>query len=329
LDPARRSVVFAGEEHAALLCAALPEPYACVMDRRNFARLTAKRGRVAAAFVDLDLLGQIDGERSSVPIVGITDARTLPEAMRAFARFPWLSHLVSADLLASPQAATHLAQLLERMMFGVEQAVLGPSGIGRVAMLARASRRAARFDRIHEFFSKRQMSTRMLSTIDEIVEELVMNALYDAPFEAGYFSRAMPRTQDVELPPDRACEISYGIERDNVFVRVRDPFGALTRVRLLAVLDRCSSKAVSLDESRGGAGLGLWRVFASASSVAITVVPGRATDILVRIATKNGRFAGGLAATHLYLSEETSAESRAPDDDGDLFDHSVTLVGVV
>jgi hypothetical protein len=155
-----------------------------------------------------------------------------------------------------------------------------------------------------------------------------MNALYDAPVESGYFKQAVSRTEDVEMPPDHACEISYGIERGNAFVRVRDPFGALQRHRLLEVLNRCNRGTVSLDESRGGAGLGLWRVFTTASTVAVTVIPGRITDILVGIVTKNGRITPGLLAAHMFFAADpaTSLDTMAADDDHDLFDQSITLV---
>ena len=152
------------------------------------------------------------------------------------------------------------------------------------------------------------------------------NALYDAPVEAGYFKNVVPRTQDVNLPPNCACEISYGIDETNGFLRVRDPFGAFTRARLLGVLARCSGGGVSLDESRGGAGLGLWRVFSIASTVAITVVPGRLTDILVGIVTKDaGKRAPGqrLLAVHLFFNSNT--EDALPDEH-DVLDDSVAIV---
>src|SRR5262249_5765420 len=149
------------------------------------------------------------------------------------------------------------------------------------------------------------VSARTIASSSDVAEELVTNALYDAPVEAGYFKRAVQRTEDVQLPPEHACEISYGLEHDSVFVRVRDPFGALTRCRLLGVLNRCQATGISLDESRGGAGLGLWRIFATASTIAITVIPGLLTDILVRIETRRRRSATKqLLAAHLFFPEE-------------------------
>jgi hypothetical protein len=309
----------------------LPEPFVLVRNRAEFVAQISKRGRVAAAFVDLALIPQVESERHNVPIVGLLDRSASPAltaTINALSMYPWLAHLIAAPMLETPFARAHLTLLVERLVDGAEQAVLGPSGIGRVALLARASRREQRFERMQEFFAKQGMSARTLSTLHEIAEELVMNALYDAPLEAGYLTTPVPRTEDIAIPPDRACEISYGIERGNAFVRVRDPFGALQRTRLFEVLNRCNHSGVTLDESRGGAGLGLWRVFTTASTVAITVVPGRITDILVGVATKSGRMLPGLLATHFFFAQEstTNRPQLAEDDDRDLFDESITLV---
>ena len=325
-------VVFASEAHASGLCAALPQPYVRVTSRAALIAETAKR-TVAAAFVDVDLLYQIAGELANVPIVGIIDdlpSETLSKTLRSLDSFPWLSHVITSSMLATPMAPVHLHMLLDRFALGPAHDMLGAGGVGRVALLARASRREARFERMHEFFAKRGLSSRTIAAIGEVSEELVMNALYDAPVEAGFFDHAIPRTEDVDLPVDRACEISYGLEGDNVFVRLRDTFGALSRSRLIEVLNRCNKGAVALDESRGGAGLGLWRVFSTASTISITVIPGQLTDVLIGLSTKDGRLAKQLLAVHLFFVPimDGAVTNLVSDDDRGLLDHSITFVGV-
>lgn len=284
------------------------------------------------AFVDAELLPQLDGEALCVPIVGIMD-EALAGAVRLLDAFPWLSHVVAVSMLSSPLARAHLSMLLDRLEEGPEQRILGDAGIGRVALLASSSHRETRFERMREFFAKQRLSSRAITSLNDLAEELVTNALYDAPVEAGYFATPVPRTVDVDLPPERACEISYGVENSTMFVRVRDPFGALTRPRLLGVLNRCNAAdGVVLDETRGGAGLGLWRIFSAASSIAITVIPGRLTDILVRIETKKGRPIKQLLAIHTFFVVEEDAwidgaQGRfAADHDYDLMDDSFTFV---
>ena len=324
-------MVFAKEASAALLVAALPGPHVRVSSRAELIATIATRAP-AVVFVDFDLLPQIAGATTNVTIVGIID-EPLAGAVRAFNSFPWLSHLVTSTMLSNPLAGSHIATFLERLQFGPEQYVLGANGVGRVALLVSSARREARFERMREFFSSHRVPARTIASINDVAEELVTNALYDGPVEAGYFKTPVPRSENVELPPEHACEISYGIEQGSVFVRIRDPFGALTRNRLLGVLNRCNTTGVPLDESRGGAGLGLWRVFSAASTIAITVIPGRLTDILVRLETKKRRSGGKqLCAIHMFFPEEHSldgAQGRfAADHDSDLMDDSFTALFV-
>ena len=332
VDEKRVAFVFARDTCAALIIGALDRPHLRLRTRAEFvaARL---RHDPAIAFVEADLIPLIEGETTKLVVVAIVDD-TLAEAVRSLSSFPWLSHLVTVAMLAMPRASVHLERLIEQLEHGPTQHVMGTAGVGRVALLAASSRREARFERMREFFSTQGMTARTVTLITDVAEELVTNALYDAPAEAGYFKTPVARTSDVDLPPEHACEISYGIEQGSAFVRIRDPFGALGRDRVIGVLNRCNATDVALDESRGGAGLGLWRVFSSASTISITVIPGRLTDILVRIETKKGRSIGkSMLAIHMFFPDELAldgAQSRfAADHDADLMDDSFTALGML
>src|SRR5689334_10970505 len=115
------SVIFAGEAHAALLCELIPTPYVCVTNRQEFLAQVQKRGVFTVAFVDVDLLYQLDGVRMTAPVIGIIDGTptdTLPRTVKLYDQYPWLSHVVSASMLASPLARPQLTMLLERLLYG-------------------------------------------------------------------------------------------------------------------------------------------------------------------------------------------------------------------
>jgi hypothetical protein len=307
----------------------LPARHVCVTSCEQL--IDATISRAAVAYIDMELIEHVGEGKLGVPAVAIiepsAEASTVSTAIHAFDRYPWLAHVIAAPLLETPHAAAHLATLLERLCSpGTDHHILGAEGKGRVALLARASRRDARFERMREYFVVHGQSPRTISALVEVAEELVMNALYDAPVEGGYFTTPRQRDTDVELPVDLACEISYGFDNGCAFVRVRDPFGALERDRLLDVLTRCSGgSGVALDESRGGAGLGLWRVCTMASTLAISVIPGALTDIFVTVAPRDRRSPRQLQACHLFFGTKKDDSQALVDDDG-LIDQSVTLV---
>lgn len=321
------TVVFAREAHAALLRAALPEVIRVENCVELFSVTTASR---AVSFMDAELLGQFDAESIDGPVVAIINGgpndALLPRTIRVLETYPWVSHVVSTSMITGPRGREHLRLLVERFQEPAvddDVGMLAHEGFGRVALIARASRRAARFDRMREFFAKFRVSGRTIEKLVELAEELVMNALYDAPAEAGYFAKPRSRDEDVELPPDLACQISYGLEDGTAFVRVRDAFGALTRARLLQVLSRCNKPEVVLDESRGGAGLGMWRIFSIASTVAVTVVPSSLTEILVTV-PRESRAPRLLQAVHLFFADVPDEPALVHDHE--LLDHSVSLI---
>ena len=323
-------LILASEDHTAKLCELISFECKRVKNKEELVAL-AKRHNPVAACIDIELCSALAGELPNIPIVGIIDAlpgETLPKAVQALCAHPSIAHVIAAPLLTSTLARAQLKNLFGRLTGGLEHDLLGTASVGRVAMLRQASRRGARFERMQQYFSKHGMSPRVISLVHEVAEELVMNAIYNAPTEAGYFKGPVSRMDDVTLPPDRACEVSYGIEDGTAFVRVRDSFGALRRSRLLEVLKRCASNNVTLDESRGGAGLGIWRVFSSATTIAITVIPGRLTDILIRMAPKQGKAARQVLAIDLFFLPDSSAvpEKLTLDHDIDLLDRSVTVV---
>jgi hypothetical protein len=330
VDPSARTIVFAREATGSLLQQLLPPPIVLVRNRAELNAAISTRSGVA--FIDVDLLDQVDGATARLPIVAVLDCaptEALAETVPLLISYPWLSHVVCSAMLQAPNAHKHLALFRERLAVGPELSLLGSDGIGRTALLTSSTRRHARFNRMREFFTNQGLSPRTIATLLEVAEELVMNALYDAPAEAGFF-QPRPRVEDVELPLALACEISYGIEGATAFIRVRDPFGAFSRPRMTHVLARCNSKGVVLDESRGGAGLGLWRVFTVASNIAITVVPGSLTEFLVGIRLQSGRaVAKQFDACHLFFapaSEHYESLAIVPDEAQQLVDKSVTMV---
>ena len=310
----------------ALLSAGLRGRSVVVSSLAAFLDATSTIG--AVGFVDLDRLSELAPEIPYVPIVALTN-NMLMEMIGALEEWPWLSHLLATDLLSSPLASPYLAMLMDELESWPARRIagvgVGVGGVGRVSLVANSSRRAARVERMCAFFLKQGISERTTALLSDAAEELVANALYDAPFEAGYFKAARPRTENVDLPPNFACEISYGVERSNVFLRVRDPFGALSRGRVIRVLERCSKADVVPDESRGGAGLGLWRVFSAASTIAITVVASRLTDILVGIATKDGPSrAAGKRLLGVHLSFNSNSDESVQIDE-EALDMSVAI----
>ncbi len=264
-------------------------------------------------FLDRGAVGEIasaDGISIVNAVIAICD-EPLQTAVLWLQPYPWISHVLSASMLEHPFVEEHLENVLRTLTSSSSPRLLdwlGPSLTGRRIRLTHAHKRIARIERMSEFFDGKGVSSRSLQTLRDAAEELLTNAFYDAPVAAKVMKQPVSRSEDVQLPDDSACDLAYGCRDDIAIVRVRDPFGSLTRQRLVDVLTRCArtDMGVEVDESMGGAGLGMWRIFAGASFVGVSVVKDRYTEMLVGVVKR----APGARpfAFHLYFRD--SAKRR-------------------
>ncbi|MDB4961822.1 MAG: response regulator receiver protein [Myxococcales bacterium] len=255
------------------------------------AQLDAQLDSKTVSFVDSSTIAELEGTELSGNVIAVCDG-TLQSSIGWLPTRPWLSHVLSASMLDHPLATEHLTNVINTLTGGERPRLLdwlGPTMSGRRVRLAQASRRVERLERMSDFLDSKGVGARTIEHLRDAAEELLTNAFYDAPVSAGAVDHPISRTQDVTLPDDDACDLVYGCRDDLAIVRLRDPFGSLTRTRLVEVLTRCArtDMQVEVDESMGGAGLGLWRIFSAASFVAISVVSGRHTEFLVGIAKKS------------------------------------------
>jgi|GEM_PF-2847008 len=309
-----RSIVWMSEPLSRELLAVLPagpSGITFVGSAREF--LAARCDAKTVAFLDNSTLAELGTAAPTGPVIAICDD-TLQSSVAWLTRYPWLSHVMSTGLLRHPIAAEHLGNVMATVTSGHKVRLLdwlGPSLAGRRVRLAHASRRVDRLERMAGYFESREVSGRTIQLLRDAAEELLTNAFYDAPVAAGVLDQPISRTQDVALSEDSACDMVYGCRDDLAIVRVRDPFGSLSRTRLVEVLTRCArtDMGVEVDETMGGAGLGLWRIFSAASFVAISVVNNRHTEFLVgigkRVASATRPF-----AFHLFFKDHGRAARR-------------------
>lgn len=251
------------------------------------------------------VLSQYDG---AAEIIAFSDD-TVQTAIHWLASGPAIAHVTSVTMLDDPYCAELFGNVIASLEAGHKPRLLdwlSDDAVGRRVRLTHAGRRGDRLDKLSAFFTANSLGSRTVEQLRDAAEELLTNAFYDAPVAAGVMKRPVSRTQDIELPDDCGCDLAYGVRGQLAIVRVRDPFGSLTRQRLIDVLVRCSrtDMGVEVDETMGGAGLGMWRIFSAATFVAVSVVNGRHTEILVGI-TKRAASRPRPFSFHLFFREAT------------------------
>jgi hypothetical protein len=118
----------------------------------------------------------------------------------------------------------------------------------------------------------------------KVAEELLMNAIYDAPHDDQGKSlyNHLERTVELELKPEEYATFRYACDGTFIAVSVVDRFGALTRKTIIDYLARCFDPEHSTAdiEGKGGGGNGLFQIIQSSSLTAFNVRPKSQTEVI-------------------------------------------------
>ena len=126
------------------------------------------------------------------------------------------------------------------------------------------------------------MRRQVRTQIGAVCEELLMNALYDAPVDAAgrpIFADVDPHDRKGTHSP-RPVSIRYAATDSHFAIAVRDRFGRLAKNTILSYIEKCISSPVQIDRKTYGAGLGLYLVANAAASYIVNVAYGIATEVV-------------------------------------------------
>jgi hypothetical protein len=131
---------------------------------------------------------------------------------------------------------------------------------------------------IQEFVAALAVPRRVAEMFGELGHELIMNAMYDAPIDAhGRPKYANDRKAEIVLDDVERPIVRLGTDGTRLVLQVRDPFGRLERRHVVDGLAR--GLAGEMDQSHGGAGLGMMVCHNASSAMFFDVSRGRHTEV--------------------------------------------------
>ncbi|MBC7467236.1 MAG: hypothetical protein H7256_14695 [Bdellovibrio sp.] len=119
-------------------------------------------------------------------------------------------------------------------------------------------------------------SDNVSESVEAILEELYMNAMFDAPKEAVNRGQVNCKYEDGQYAVIRIFQ-----NESRLAVVCEDPFGSLNLTKLMNRMDEVYQKgagsAIRLDDDANGAGLGCVMMFEHCESLFLGVMPGQRT----------------------------------------------------
>jgi len=210
-------------------------------------------------------------------------AEPLKRALRYLVETPRIDHVFGRKDFESPPRDWELLMIARRLVAPGAPPPLpayldwGCTAI-ELAIRATADRDHA-VARVQELVGGLGVPKRIGDTLGELAHELIMNAMYDAPIDAhGRPKYAGDRKAEIQLEADERPRVRAGTDGSRFVLQVSDPFGRLERHHVVEGLER-GLVAGELDQTHGGAGLGMMVCHNATSAMFFDVARGRHTEV--------------------------------------------------
>ncbi len=227
--------------------------------------------------------------REGAQLVGVTP----PSNLDAFTRLlgdPRCNHVLTADDNGFNMVTITVQKFVTGDQFGIEKYL--PQGTEvHLTRLREYKGRTAAIDEVLAYAEKVGVRRQVRSAIGQVCEELLMNALYDAPID----EQGNPMFAEVELKArleklsPRPVSIRYAATETGFAVSVRDRFGRLDKATVLRYIDKCLHSPQQIDRKMYGAGLGIYLIANAATQFVLNVAPGMATEVVCTFDRKVAR----------------------------------------
>ncbi len=217
--------------------------------------------------------------RTSAPYLIVLARATLTAAVEIMLTSAPAAGLMVLEDFDAQQLASLANRIVADDLFGLDK-VIGSEAVIHDHVVAEFRDKVTCMAKVAAFVEHSGIAARYQEPIQQCCDEMLMNALYDAPVDANgthVFAGVSPR-QRITQRTAQTVAVQYAYDGRRFAISVRDSFGTLGREILLRYLDKCLRVDHQLDRKAGGAGVGLYLVLNSASTVYFHVLPGIATE---------------------------------------------------
>jgi hypothetical protein len=237
--------------------------------------------------------------RAGAQLVAVVPTTTLATTIQLLAN-PRCNHVVVADDDGLHTVGVTINKFVTGDLFGIEK-YLPPGTEVQLTRLRDYKGRTAAIDEVLAYAEKIGVRNKIRTSIGQVCEELLMNALYDAPAdESGnpVFAEVDLKARLERLSP-RPVSIRYAATETGFAVSVRDRFGRLDKGTVLRYIDKCLHSPNQIDRKIYGAGLGIYLIANAATQFVLNVAPGMATEVVCTFDRKGAR--GVLRTVSMFL----------------------------
>ncbi len=170
-------------------------------------------------------------------------------------------------------------KLVRNDLFGAEKYLLWGTQLHEID-ITRSTQRPKIVADLSEAVRARGQSARVASMAMLVADELISNAVHNAPCDAdgNHYRSEVARDTDLELDARHQVRLRWGCDARYVAIEVNDHFGSLDRNTILRSLAKQDVR-----EAGGGAGMGVALSYRSCDHLVFNLAPGKRTEIIALI----------------------------------------------
>ncbi|MNJ99911.1 DNA-binding transcriptional activator YeiL [compost metagenome] len=225
-------------------------------------------------------------EQKKAPFIVLLTNKDVRGNLEVLKHNRFVEHLVSRDNedrnSTIRYVLTTLGKLMNKDLFGLDK-YLSWGAEGEKRAVVRSGQREELREEMVCYFKKMGVRNSVLERVNTVVEEMLMNAIYDAPLDSHGKSlfNHVSRKQEVQLDTHQQSQFRYSSDGVLLAVSVTDPFGGLSKDTIIDYLESCySGQAGSLNSEKGGAGRGLHQIIENSDLTIFNVKKGIRTEVI-------------------------------------------------
>lgn len=249
-----------------------------------------------AAVVDsseIDLFHEMKATHPKTKFVAMCPTGIL-DTIKLLLKNPDIDFAISRDLedrnLTVKLIMTTLTKVLNNDYFGIQKYLAW--GVDVQESVIRGSKdRLLLNSTMENYFKSMGVRSSILSRVFIVAEEMMMNAIYDAPtnIQGKPIFNHLTRKNEIILDTHQVSKLTYGCDGSFLAVSVCDPFGSLPKKTILNYLKSCyEGTAGSIDSEKGGAGRGLHQILENADQTIFNVREGMKTEVIALFRLESG-----------------------------------------
>lgn len=181
--------------------------------------------------------------------------------------------------------STTVSKMISGDIFGLEKYLNWGVDVKELEISSSAERQDIN-DKVADYLKDLGLRTSLISRCQAVIEELLMNAIYDAPVDSSgkALHNHKSRRETIVLEKHQKGKLRFATDGLYLAVSVEDPFGAFKKETIFKYLEEnyCSvPENMLVHPDKGGAGKGLFIISENSDLVIYNIARGRKTEVIV------------------------------------------------